>query len=207
MSFTAPVWAAERIRVNSDGEGITTLIAFYGCPLSCRYCINPACRNTETECEAVSPEALLDIVSIDRLYFSGTNGGVVFGGGEPLLHSGFIEEFCRIKPDDMEVRIQTSLNADASSITRLSRYIGRWFVDIKDMNPDIYLKYTGRSNEKVIKNLEVLKNCVDTDKITIRLPLIPEFNTESDREQSRIELKKMGFIDFDLFRYITEESL
>ena len=30
-----------RFRFGTDGTGITTLIGFHGCPLSCRYCLNP----------------------------------------------------------------------------------------------------------------------------------------------------------------------
>ena len=30
-----------RHRLVTDGEGVTTLVAFHGCPLRCRYCLNP----------------------------------------------------------------------------------------------------------------------------------------------------------------------
>ena len=32
-----------RHRIQSDGSGIRTLIGFHGCPLRCKYCLNPQC--------------------------------------------------------------------------------------------------------------------------------------------------------------------
>ena len=29
-----------RHRLTTDGTGVTTLVAFHGCPLCCRYCLN-----------------------------------------------------------------------------------------------------------------------------------------------------------------------
>ena len=44
MSGTkAPVFAVSRHRLGTDGAGVTTLVGFRGCPLSCRYCLNPEC--------------------------------------------------------------------------------------------------------------------------------------------------------------------
>lgn len=39
-----PIMGVERLRINSDGDGVTTLVGFYGCPLRCRYCLNPQCH-------------------------------------------------------------------------------------------------------------------------------------------------------------------
>jgi len=30
-----------RHRLATDGEGVTTLVGFHGCPLCCGYCLNP----------------------------------------------------------------------------------------------------------------------------------------------------------------------
>ena len=41
------------------------------------------------------------------------------------------------------------------------------------------------------------------EKIIVRLPLIPNFNTPDDRQRSRALLTKMGAIHFDEFNYKT----
>ena len=37
-----PVMGVSRLYMGTDGEGVTTLVTFYGCPLRCKYCINPS---------------------------------------------------------------------------------------------------------------------------------------------------------------------
>lgn len=46
--------------------------------------------------------------------------------------------------------------------------------------------------------------CGKADRCLIRIPLIPEFNTDEDRERSITELKQMGFTRFDKFEYKTD---
>lgn len=43
----------------------------------------------------------------------------------------------------------------------------------------------------------------DISGIVIRLPLIPGFNTDADRQASKQLLSEMGIIKFDLFTYKT----
>ena len=40
-----------RLRMGSDGEGVTTLVAAYGCPLRCKYCLNPMCFQPDYKIE------------------------------------------------------------------------------------------------------------------------------------------------------------
>ena len=43
-----PVFAIERHRITTDGVGVTTLVGAYGCPLQCKYCLNPHAWNPNT---------------------------------------------------------------------------------------------------------------------------------------------------------------
>ena len=36
----APIFAIDRLRMATDGHGVTTLVCFMGCPLNCAYCLN-----------------------------------------------------------------------------------------------------------------------------------------------------------------------
>ena len=58
-----------------------------------------------------------------------------------------------------------------------------YIVDIKDMNPDIYKAYTGKDNPLVLKNLEWILQHGDPKRIKVRVPHIPEFNTDEDVEK------------------------
>ena len=39
----APIIGIGRHRLAVDGQGVTTLVAFHGCTLRCKYCINSQC--------------------------------------------------------------------------------------------------------------------------------------------------------------------
>lgn len=203
--MTAPIIGIQRHRINTDGQGVTTLVAFYGCTLRCKYCINPQCFSENTVCRGISPDELYEEVSIDNLYFIATGGGITFGGGEPLLHNSFIQEFCRIAKPEWKISIETSLNADTSRLISLAPFINHYFIDIKDLNNNIYQAYTSHDNRQLLTNLHLLADNIPPERVTIRLPLIPGYNTDNDRKASMEKLKEMGFRNFDMFRYIIKK--
>ena len=198
----APIIGIERHRITTDGQGVTTLVAFHGCPLRCRYCLNPQCFDEERKWRTVSPRELVEEVAVDDLYFVATGGGVTFGGGEPLLRSAFIAEFCRIANPAWNISLETSLNVATRHLKEVIPYVNHYYIDVKDMNPNTYRQYTGKDNSRVLTNLNLLASDIPQEKITIRLPLIPNYNSSAAREASLKTLQSLGFTTFDLFNYI-----
>lgn len=190
-----------RHRLSTDGDGITTLVAFHGCPLRCHYCLNPQSLGEGSRFPVYSPGELYAETCIDELYFIATNGGVTFGGGEPCMRPQFIREFRELCGSAWRLNLETSLNVPAVNIEALLPIVNTLIIDIKDMNPDIYLNYTGQTNELVVNNLRLIAKSGRQDDCMIRLPLIPDFNTDADRAASRTELEALGFNRFDLFTY------
>ena len=191
-----------RHRLTTDGQGVTTLVAFHGCPLRCKYCLNAQCLRADGVWRRMDAMDILNEVTVDDLYFKATNGGITFGGGEPLLRSDEIVSFCKLRPDEWRIYIETSLNVERSHLEAVAPYIHHYFIDVKDMNPDIYHRYTSIDNQRVIENLHWLAEHEDFQKVTIRLPHIPNYNTLEDIVKSREILEKMGFRDFDCFDYM-----
>ena len=204
--MNAPFIAISRHRIQTDGQGVTTLCGFYGCPLRCKYCLNPQSFSENTKTMLLSPQELYERVKIDDIYFVATNGGITFGGGEPLLYADFIAEFRAICGEKWRICAETSLNVSKEAVKIAAGCIDEFFVDIKDMNGEIYKSYTGKSNESVNENLKLLLSLVGRERITLRIPLIKGFNTELDRENSVNYLKTLGFIKFDLFEYKIKEK-
>ena len=200
--ITAPFIAINRHRLTTDGEGVTTLVAFHGCPLHCQYCLNAQCLQADGVWCRLTPGELYSEVEIDDLYFVATGGGICFGGGEPLLRSDFIKAFAEIMNPEWKLTIETSLNVPLKNVKAIASLVQMWYVDIKDMNPDIYKAYGCKENKQVISNLQWLAANGYADKVIIRLPLIPEYNTDEDRQMSQQQLEKMGFTNFDKFNYI-----
>lgn len=199
--ISAPVSAISRHRIGIDGEGITTLVVFHSCPLRCRWCLNPQTWREGSTFRMMTPQQLMVSVQMDDIYFQATGGGVTFGGGEPALRSRFIEEFRRIAPKQWKINVETSINVPVEHIERLIQVTDEFVIDIKDMNPAIYEEYTGQTNEKVIANLRFLAENGVADRCLIRVPMIPEYNSENDRQNSVTALKALGFNRFDIFEY------
>ena len=200
--ITAPFIAINRHRLTTDGEGVTTLVGFHGCPLHCEYCLNAQCLQADGVWCRLTPGELYSEVEIDDLYFVATGGGICFGGGEPLLRSDFIKAFAGIMNPEWKLTIETSLNVPLENVKAIASLVQMWYVDIKDMNPDIYKAYGCKENKQVVSNLQWLAANGYADKVIIRLPLIPEYNTDEDRQRSQQQLEKMGFTNFDKFNYI-----
>ena len=200
--ITAPFIAINRHRLTTDGEGVTTLVGFHGCPLHCEYCLNAQCLQADGVWCRLTPGELYSEVEIDDLYFVATGGGICFGGGEPLLRSDFIKAFAEIMNPEWKLTIETSLNVPLENVKAIASLVQMWYVDIKDMNPDIYKAYGCKENKQVVSNFQWLAANGYADKVIIRLPLIPEYNTDEDRQRSQQQLEEMGFTNFDKFNYI-----
>ena len=86
-----------------DGPGIRTVIFFNGCKLRCLFCHNPETW-TMKEKNITIEEIYNKIINYKDYY--GTNGGVTFSGGEPLLHSDFIIELAKLlKKDNINIAL------------------------------------------------------------------------------------------------------
>ena len=200
-SDRAKIIGISRHRLSTDGDGVTTLVAFHGCPLRCRYCLNPQSLGESDRFKEYTPRSLYDEIRIDELYFLATNGGVTFGGGEPALRPDFIRRFRELCGPSWRLTLETSLNVLKENIEVLLPVVDSWIIDIKDMDADIYSQYTGKDNSHVLSNLRLIADAGRQNNCMIRLPLIPDFNTDTDREESRKALSALGYSKFDLFTY------
>ena len=198
---TAKIFGIARHRLTVDGEGVTTLVTFNGCPLRCKYCLNKTSWDMDKGRD-YTPESLFEEVKIDQLYFLATRGGVTFGGGEPLLQKEFIKEFRALCGNQWQIVAETCLNVPSEIVEEMNDVLDGFIVDIKDTNPDIYLDYTGKENPLVLKNLEWILLHGDPGRIKVRVPHIPEYNTDEDVAKSVERLKAMGVVDIEEFTYV-----
>lgn len=202
--LSARIIGVIRHRIASDGEGVTTLVGFWGCPLRCQYCLNPHSLVHEEKAKIYTPEQLYQEVLIDQLYFLATNGGITFGGGEPLLHPDFISEFRSLCGEQWNITVETSLNVPLSNLQKANKVVNNYIIDIKDINPAIYQRYTSRDNQQTIDNLKWLAGNVNPDSILVRTPQIPDFNTEEDIKKSETFIHSLGIKNIDRFTYQKE---
>ena len=196
-----PLLSLARLRMGMDGDGVTTLVAGKGCPLSCRWCINERLLR-EAPAENVDAAELISRLAIDDLYFRATGGGATFGGGESLLHADFIARFRSLCPPEWRVFAETSLAVPRENVLTALGAVDGFIVDCKDMNRDIYRRYTGRDGSLTEENLRLLLREAGPERVIVRVPLIPEYNTPEDQARSAEKLRSMGFTRLDLFEYV-----
>ena len=195
------VMGINRHRMYIDGQGINTLVALEGCPLKCKYCINKNLL-AEGKVQEMSLQELAEKVLIDYCYFMATGGGITFGGGEALLHSGQIKAFREVLPKDVPIKIETSLNVPMEHLLELIDVVDEVIIDIKTMNPQIYKEYTGLDNSRLLENLEILCEKGLQDKCKIRIPNIPGFTLQADIDKAAESMENMGFRNLEVFDYI-----
>ena len=206
MSHSASFIGISRNRLATDGVGVTTLAAFWGCSLSCQYCLNPQSLNETSKTIMLTPEELYNQVRKDELYFLATGGGITFGGGEPCLYPDFVKEFRSFCGEQWNITIETSLNVPFKNIKIVYPVVNHYIVDIKDMNNEIYKSYTGKDNSLTIDNLKWLIEQGKADNIRVRVPAIENFNTEKDIEKSLEILENLGIKEIDIFSYIIKNQ-
>lgn len=209
-TLKAPIFAIDRLRMGTDGPGITTLVCFMGCPLECAYCLNERCHepiyeNDHTRLkpwvEMLTPQELYDRVKIDNLYFQATGGGICFGGGEPTLYKDFILEFSKLCEKRWKITLETSLACPDEVIEELAPAVDLWIVDIKDLDDATYQAYTGKER-RIIPSLLKLSTLQLNDKVVVKVPLIPDYNDEASVVKNINELKSMGFERVMPIRYV-----
>lgn len=204
FSRRAPILGIERLRIETDGDGITTLVGFYKCPLRCKYCLNQKCHEKPRIYNYLAAEQVYMKVAIDNIYFQSSGGGVTFGGGEPLLYPEYIADFKKYSNPRWRINVETSLNVRLANLKQIIPIVSSFIVDIKDLNPIIYKEYTGTTNQLLIRNLEYLSTIGLQDRVLIRLPLIKGYNTIEDQNNSEAYLRVLGYTKFDRFEYKTE---
>ena len=199
-SLTYPLISLNRLRMSTDGEGVTTLVAGAGCPLSCRYCINKEVLTKPYT--PVTARQLYERTRIDDLYFQATCGGLTFGGGESLLHAPFIRIFRQEGyARGWQLNAETSLAVGPALVEMAAEAVDFFIVDIKSMDRQVYRDYTGQDLlPLVLDNLKRLRRLAGPDRIRVRVPHIPGYPDHS--EAAAQALQAMGLTKIETFPYV-----
>ena len=194
-----PLLGISRHRMEIDGQGVTTLVAGSGCPLSCAYCINK-----NLLCQAptlVTPAELYEKVKVDDLYFRATGGGLTFGGGESLLHLDFYEAL-RPLCSGWRFTAETSLNLPRETVERAAGLFDAFIIDVKTLNGAAYARYTGKPMGELLGNLKYLVRTLDPSRLHVRVPLIPDYTDLRDQNNAAAALRVLGFTEIERFTYV-----
>ncbi len=111
----------------------------------------------------------------DRAFWDRSGGGVTLSGGEPLLQYKFVGGFLsHCKSNYVHTAIETCGHVPELHLKAVLPYVDLFIFDLKAENAAHHEGLTGKSNERIKKNLEtILVSPVD---VLVRMPLIPGLN-------------------------------
>lgn len=147
--------------------------------------------------EEVDSKVLAERLSKDKSIFELTKGGITISGGEPLMQADFV---CDLIDNlyGIHTAIQTSGYADEETYKRVISKFDYVMQDIKLVDEDEHIKYTGVSNKKILRNIEWLKQ--SKKDFILRFPQIPGItDTEKNIEAVRKLAKnyKIEFLNYN----------
>ena len=122
---------------------------------------------------------------------------LVLAGGFPQ-----IELLKQLQKAGIHTAVDTCGNVPWANIEKALPYCDTWLYDVKCADSETHRRCTGCDNRRILENLEKLGKT--GANIWIRVPVIPDFNTEENQQRSRATLEAMGIRNFDLFTYRTE---
>ena len=179
---TAIVTYIQRFSIH-DGPGVRTTVFFKGCPLCCLWCHNPETIRFEMEEGDIryTADELIKKVIRDQIFF-GEEGGVTISGGEPLAQDmAFLVDFlCKLKEQGVNVVCDTSGDVPWDNFELVMPYVDIFLYDIKLATETDHIKYTGRSNKRIIENLTELS---DSNKVQLRIPVIGGINDSTEMQE------------------------
>ena len=194
-----------------DGPGIRTTVFLKGCPLACMWCHNPESQSIQPqvirsptgerlagwEYEAAELAALLNQ---QAALLRANEGGITFSGGEPLFQAEFVAEVID-RLDDLHVVLDTCGHAPQADFLLVLARSDLVFYDLKLVDRQAHLHYTGVDNDLILANLELLGR--SGMPFIIRVPLVPGV-TDTDENLAGIAkaIENMpGLVEVDLLPY------
>lgn len=177
-----PICDDNAIKFSAFGKAFIERDKCSGCMKCVQEC--PA-KAYKKEGKHYTSEEILGIAEKDSVFYQHGNGGLTVSGGEPLLQGSFLIELLRqAKRRRLSTAMETCGYADYAILKQAAGYLDTILFDIKSLNEQKHIVYTGKSNRKILQNFERL--CSDFPKLTkyVRTPVIPEFNDSTDDLQN-----------------------
>lgn len=145
---------------------------------------------------------VLEMVEKDRIFYDESDGGLTLSGGEPLMQMDFLEGILdAAKSQNIHVTLDTSGYAPLGDLMRIWDKVDLFLYDLKMMDDQKHIKYTGVSNSLVLANLKELASA--KKNMDIRIPLISGVNDDQGNIEETAEyLMDLGNVkDVSLLPY------
>jgi pyruvate formate lyase activating enzyme len=160
---------------------------------SCGACKDQCCYGALVRYgESMTLAEVWDAVRRDKIFYDESGGGVTVSGGEPLLRAEFVRElFTLCHQEDIDTCVETCGLVNRNALLEVLPVTDHFLFDLKHMDPDAHRKYTGQSNDQILRNAALV---VDQGAdVIFRQPLIPGINdSRQNIEETARFLKGLG---------------
>ena len=148
-----------------------------GCGRCASACLVGAC---EICGKKMTIQEIIDILAQDIAYYKISGGGMTITGGECAAQPDFTLQLIRIAAQfGIHTAVETSGYGSRDFFLSAAKEGVLFLYDLRAMESDRHLHYTGVNNSLILENLSALME--RNAKIILRLPLIPGINdTEAD---------------------------
>ncbi len=142
--------------------------------------------------------------------FYGEEGGITLSGGEPLAQDSAIDFLKLAKEEYFNTAIETCGQVSSDRIIECSKYLDKIFFDIKTLDAKKHQEFTGASGVKIQNNFKLLCDIFPNEKITVRTPVIPEFNDKQEeldliedflKDYPKVNWEKLPYHKFGVNKY------
>lgn len=146
-----------------------------GCGRCVKACFHRARRSTVTE---MSVEEILGKIE-KQIPFLSCSGGITYSGGECTMQKEFLSSLVDAVYDmGLDQAMETSGCFELSELAPVLDKIDLLFMDIKMMDPERHARWTGLSNERILRNISRIGQ--KREGLVIRIPLIMGVNGDDD---------------------------
>ena len=128
----------------------------------------------------MTPEEVMRAVAQDKGFYDHTGGGMTISGGEMLAQPDFCDALIDLaEAEGIDVCLDTSGCGDGTRLLAMARRanVTNILFDLKAIDDDVHVEYTGLSNALILENLALLAGDADVlPKVVMRMPLIKGVN-------------------------------
>jgi pyruvate formate lyase activating enzyme len=115
----------------------------------------------------------------DISFYDESGGGVTFSGGEPLSQPDFLLALLQAcKEKELHTTVDTCGFAPWETLDSIRECVDLFLYDLKLMDDARHRKFTGASNELILRNLRMLSE--RGHDIFLRVPIVPGINDDDE---------------------------
>ena len=146
--------------------------------------------------KAMSVEEVMTEVLKERPFYEEKGGGITISGGELLVQWRFVLGLLKLcKAHGIHTCLESTLLGSWGIIEQLMEYTDFVFTDVKHMDPQKHLEYTGFSNEAILENIKKVAGL--GIPMVIRIPVIPKHNDSEENIRASAAFIRDAFQDTD----------